>query len=90
MGCILINSDPCDMSTQDSFIDVRPYMDTSPYTVDVTASVQKCYRIFRTLGLRHLVVIDGDHVVKGIITRKDITEEILEEKDVRVGHIPFY
>lgn len=63
-------------------------MDTSPYTVDVTASVQKCYRIFRTLGLRHLIVINGDHVVKGIITRKDITEEILEDKDSRVSCLP--
>ena len=38
----------------------------------------KHYRFFRTMGLRHLVVLDNDHRVTGIITRKDITEHRLE------------
>lgn len=53
-------------------------MDTSPYTINASSSVQRCYRFFRTMGLRHLVVLDGDHRVTGIITRKDITESRLE------------
>lgn len=31
------------------------------------------------MGLRHLVVLDNDHRVNGIITRKDITEHQLED-----------
>lgn len=30
------------------------------------------------MGLRHLVVVDGDHKVTGMITRHDITEHKLE------------
>lgn len=30
------------------------------------------------MGLRHLVVVDGDHRVVGLITRKDITERTLK------------
>jgi chloride channel 7 len=53
-------------------------MDTAPYTINASASVQRCYRFFRTMGLRHLIVLDNDHRVTGIITRKDITEHRLE------------
>lgn len=59
-------------------MDVRPYMDTAPYTINSSSSIQRCYRFFRTMGLRHLVVLDNDHRVTGIITRKDITEHRLE------------
>eukprot|EP00601_Ochromonadales_sp_CCMP2298_P023979 CAMPEP_0173277300 /NCGR_PEP_ID=MMETSP1143-20121109/4001_1 /TAXON_ID=483371 /ORGANISM="non described non described, Strain CCMP2298" /LENGTH=834 /DNA_ID=CAMNT_0014214371 /DNA_START=134 /DNA_END=2635 /DNA_ORIENTATION=+ len=60
------------------WLDIRPYMDTSPYAINASSSIQRCYRFFRTMGLRHLVVLDGDHRVAGIVTRKDITEHRLE------------
>ena len=34
---------------------------------------------FRTLGLRHLVVVNSDHCVTGVITRKDLIESRLEQ-----------
>jgi chloride channel 7 len=70
---------------KDKLMDLRQYMDTSPYTVDITASVEKSYRLFRTMGLRHIIVIDADHTVRGILTRKDITEEKLREKETFVS-----
>jgi len=53
-------------------------MDTAPFTINGSASLQRCYRLFRTMGLRHLVVLDNDHRVIGIVTRKDINEFRLE------------
>lgn len=35
-------------------------------------------RQFRTLGMRHMVVVDSDHKVVGMITRTDLTESRLE------------
>ena len=43
-------------------------------------SLHRTYIIFRTLGLRHLTVVDGANRVVGIITRKDLMGFSLEEK----------
>jgi chloride channel 7 len=67
-----------DSAEMNCWLDVRPYMDTAPYAIHSSSSVSRCYRFFRTLGLRHLIVLDGDHRVTGIITRKDLTESRLE------------
>ena len=48
----------------------------SPYTL-LTYSIFDSF--FRTLGLRHLVVVNSDHCVTGIITRKDLIESRLEQ-----------
>jgi len=53
-------------------IDLRPYMNPSPYSVPHTASLARIFRLFRALGLRHLVVINDRNGVAGIVTRKDL------------------
>jgi chloride channel 7 len=60
-----------------SWIDVRNYMETAPYSLNESASISRCYRLFRTMGLRHLILTDNQHHVTGIITRHDITEHKL-------------
>eukprot|EP01033_Poteriospumella_lacustris_P000388 gene388-249_t len=40
--------------------------------VVTNTSIQRTYRMFRTLGLRHLVVTDRHHHVVGIVTRSDL------------------
>lgn len=42
-----------------SWLDLRPYMDIAPYTIHTGASVQRTYRMFRTLGLRHLIAVSA-------------------------------
>ena len=47
-------------------------MNDSSLAVPEKFSLQRTYIIFRTLGLRHLTVIDTSNQVTGIITRKDL------------------
>lgn len=53
-------------------IDLRPFMNPSPYTVQHSASLPRVFRLFRGLGLRHLAVVNGTNEVIGIVTRKDL------------------
>jgi chloride channel 7 len=55
-----------------AWIDLRPYIDCATYTINEHASVQRTYRMFRTLGLRHLCVINKYNQVLGIVTRADL------------------
>ena len=74
--------DELDVSETDRgcWLDLRPYADTGPVTIQDCASIQRTYRVFRTLGLRHLVVVDAGNKVRGIITRKDLDHHTLEER----------
>ena len=64
-------------------VDLRPYANTAPYTVNETASIQRTYRLFRTLGLRCLCVVNHSNQVVGIITRKDLMPESLANSLMR-------
>ena len=39
-------------------MDLRAYCNTAPYMISEAASAPRTYRLFRTLGLRHLLVIN--------------------------------
>jgi len=79
--------DIADVSIQEEdtscWLDLRPYANTAPYTVNETASIQRTYRLFRTLGLRHLCVVNHYNQVVGIITRKDLLPESISDSFVR-------
>ncbi|XP_046406212.1 H(+)/Cl(-) exchange transporter 7 [Ischnura elegans] len=53
-------------------IDLRPFMNRSPYSVQHSASLPRIFRLFRALGLRHLVVVNSSNEVIGMVTRKDL------------------
>jgi chloride channel 7 len=53
-------------------VDLRPFANQAPYTVHEDASFPRIFRIFRSLGLRHLVVLNENYKVVGMVTRKDI------------------
>lgn len=60
----------------DYHVDLRAIMNPTPYTVFYSASFPRIFRLFRSLGLRHLVVIDDRNQVVGMITRKDIARYV--------------
>eukprot|EP00038_Savillea_parva_P006432 m.163767 g.163767 ORF g.163767 m.163767 type:complete len:767 (-) comp12336_c0_seq1:155-2455(-) len=52
-------------------IDMTVLMTRTPYTCEVDMLAFQSLNMFRLLGIRHLVVLDNDHAVCGILTRKD-------------------
>ena len=66
----------CD-EDRNCWLDLRPYANTAPYVVNETASIQRTYRLFRTLGLRFLCVVNHNNQVVGTITRRDLLPDSL-------------
>ncbi len=60
-------------------IDLRPYVNTAPYIINESSSLTRTYRLFRTLGLRHLCVTNIHNQVVGMLTRKDLVAEKLTQ-----------
>lgn len=52
-------------------VDLSMFMNPSPVRVNPHDSVPRIFQIFRALGLRHLLVINNENRVAGIITRRD-------------------
>lgn len=41
----------------EQFVDVSPYMNLHPYTVHEEMSLPRVFNLFRTMGLRHIIVL---------------------------------
>uniref|UniRef100_A0A3B4EMU0 Chloride channel protein n=1 Tax=Pygocentrus nattereri TaxID=42514 RepID=A0A3B4EMU0_PYGNA len=61
-------------------VDVTAYMNPSPYTVSPNTHVSQVFNLFRTMGLRHLPVVNAVGEIVGIITRHNLTHEFLMAK----------
>lgn len=64
----------------DKYIDLSPYINTSSLTVTENFSLGFTYNLFRSMGLRHLPVVNENNQPVGIITRKDLLGQTLEER----------
>eukprot|EP00033_Pygsuia_biforma_P002282 GCRY01002527.1.p1 GENE.GCRY01002527.1~~GCRY01002527.1.p1 ORF type:complete len:776 (+),score=132.87 GCRY01002527.1:113-2440(+) len=58
----------------EDIVDLIPYMDRACLTVQAHWSLMRAHRIFRTMGLRHMVVTDERNTVVGIVTRHNLDE----------------
>lgn len=61
-------------------VDLSSYMNITVYSVNEEFAVSEAFIMFRTLGLRHLVVVSDRNKVKGMITKKDLIEHSVLEK----------
>lgn len=62
----------------EKFIDLRPFLNPYCHVVTENTSLSKAFRMFRELGLRHLVVVPSAIDVVGMITRKDVLRPTAE------------
>ena len=68
------------IADREAKVDLRPYMNRSPFSVHYDFHSVFCFRLFRSMGLRHLPVVNDANEVVGIITRKDIVHPIVTLK----------
>ncbi|KAE8598725.1 hypothetical protein XENTR_v10016914 [Xenopus tropicalis] len=80
----LLNKYSADPQYQQLFINLEPYINKSAVSVQAHFSLQRTYVVFRTLGLRHLTVVDLQNRAVGIITRKDLISLRLEKKLIQM------
>uniref|UniRef100_A0A3B3TGN3 Chloride channel protein n=1 Tax=Paramormyrops kingsleyae TaxID=1676925 RepID=A0A3B3TGN3_9TELE len=57
---------------RECMMDLTEFMNPTPYTVTQETSLPRVFKLFRALGLRHLIVVDSDNQVVGLVTRKDL------------------
>jgi chloride channel 6 len=73
-----------DMDTQNldkkRLMDVSDYMNDCPYSVAPNLPAPKVFNLFRTMGLRHLPVVNAAGGIVGLITRHDLTHESMHHK----------
>ena len=62
---------PTDLSL---YVNLRPYVNEAAQVTLQTTSLRRVSRLFRLMGLRHLLVVESCPKVVGIITRKDIIQ----------------
>jgi len=62
------------VSTQERnyHIDLRPFMNPTPNTILHSSPLPQIFRLFRSMGLRHMVVLNDNNEVVGMVTRKDL------------------
>ena len=59
------------------YMDLTPYMNPAPFSVHINSPLARVFRLFRTMGLRHLVVVDLENMVSNgsmTLLRFDFTQ----------------
>jgi chloride channel 7 len=64
------------------FVDLLPWLNRSPHTVQPDAPLAHVHELFRALGLRHLLVLSPGPKpgVLGVVTRKDLLPDVIRAR----------
>jgi len=54
-------------------------MNPSPFSVSDSTPIARVYRLFRSMGIRHLPVVDKDNIVVGVLTRKELRTDFKQD-----------
>lgn len=65
---------------QMEWVNLSPYVDMSSMSVPETFSLERGYHLFRTMGLRHICVVDKHNAPIGVLSRKDLLPSSIEQK----------
>ncbi|KAI5080597.1 hypothetical protein GOP47_0003780 [Adiantum capillus-veneris] len=69
--------------SEETFIDLQPFVNTSPYTVVDSMCLASAFTLFRSLGLRHLCVVPRVECglpIVGMLTRHDFLPDHIFRK----------
>jgi len=76
---VALRDDAVGDADMDSAMDLTPFMNPVPVTVQLTCSLSRVFVLFRSLGIRHLVVTDVNNEVQGIISRQTIMSSFQQD-----------
>ncbi|OUM69369.1 hypothetical protein PIROE2DRAFT_68547 [Piromyces sp. E2] len=62
------------------YLDLRPWIDATPYTITPNYKVVKVLEIFKKIGLRHVIIVKRGKLV-GILNKKDLLRYLSTLKD---------
>ena len=65
------------------YVSLDKYITLSPITFEEDGSAERAFELFRTLGLRQLIIIDSDKRPIGVVTRFDLKALEEEEREER-------
>uniref|UniRef100_A0A8D9AXJ9 Chloride channel protein n=1 Tax=Cacopsylla melanoneura TaxID=428564 RepID=A0A8D9AXJ9_9HEMI len=66
-------------------VKLNMFMNVSPFSVQDCTSLPRVFKLFRALGLRHVVVVNKENHVVGMITRKDLARYRVWKHAGRMG-----
>lgn len=61
---MLVDHVPRSKEKMYTVVNLTAYMDPAPYVIIDKSSLRRAFRVFRALGLRHLLVINAECKVK--------------------------